>query len=603
MSGPVQNDQAKNPLRTQQGLFAHDSKDQSGVDNEGRPDTMAIDHTNDNALEDRKRRTQNSMLWAAYADALGFISESVDDKGLKRRIGGTALDRLMPWNRRIGGRGGVEVELFTGCWSDDTQLRMAICRSIAHYGFDIETFAHIELPVWPAYALGAGLASKAAAANLGKRDTLWYANTFRGWTEAGGNGAAMRIQPHVWASTDLENGYMLDVIIDCVCTHGHPRAIVGACFHASTLAHCLRFGNIPNWKKCKDIAIELKGEYQKIESHINLGATWMILWEKETGKKFEDVWDLTIDELCETIHRAESLGYKITLTDKYHEICEGLGLRNKQQRGSGILTPVAAVALAQISPNSYEGVRTAANALLTDTDSIGTMTGALLGACHASDPPPQEVLDNEYLLYQADRLVTMSQDQPVDSHSYPDLLTWIAPQTQADSLVIDNGHLMVEGLGRVTKLEIEPFWAQRKRFAWQWVRTDFGQTLLIKHRPELRPLKTENRTENRFEPPPTPAKTDRLRKSKGSEEQCTDDLHVAPLDRGVNLDDAIEYVKNNIFDDRHIGYAFRRIARDGKFEDLVATVSAVRDDLRSAPPTSPPPSIPVESAPRDDLRR
>ena len=588
----------------QQGLFVDDNKNQQVSDNRSESNTMSKNPVDGKALEDRKERTQKSMLWAAYADALGFISESVDDRGLKRRIGERELNRLMPWKRKIGGRGGVEVELLAGCWSDDTQLRMAVCRAMSHHGFNTEAFARIELPVWPAYALGAGLASKAAAANLSKRDTLWYANTFRGWTDAGGNGAAMRIQPHVWASTNLENDYMLDVIIDCVCTHGHPRAIVGACFHASTLAHCLRAGDIPDWKKCKNIAIGLKEEYQKIESHSNLGSTWMTLWEKETGEKFKVLWDATVDELYETVQRAEVLSHeidhKIALTDKqYHDICEGLGLRIKHQRGSGILTTVAAVALAQISQDSYEGVHTAANALKTDTDSIGTMTGALLGASYALSEPPQEVLDSEYLRYQADRLVAISQGQQVDSHSYPDILTWVAPQTQADSLVIDNGHLIVEGLGKVTKLEIAPFWAQRKSFAWQWVRTDFGQTLLIKHRPELRPLKTENR----FEPPPTPAKTDRFRKSKESEEQCTDVLPVAPLDRGINLDDAIEYVKDNIFDDRHLGYTVRRVARDGKLEGLVAIVSALRDDLRSAPPTSPPPPIPVESSPSDDLRR
>ena len=585
---------------TQQGLFTEDRKTKQTIENRVKSGNALTGLAISDAFEDREMRTRNSMLWAAYADALGFISESVDNKGLQRRIGGASLDQLIPWKRRIGGRGGVEVELLAGCWSDDTQLRMAVCRALSHHGFDVELFARIELPVWPAYALGAGLASKAAAANLSKRDTLWYANTFRGWTNAGGNGAAMRIQPHVWASTNLENDYMLDVIIDCVCTHGHPRAIVGACFHASTLAHCLRFGNIPDWKKCKDIAIELKGGYQKIESHTDLGSTWMILWEKETGKKFEDVWNLTIDELRETIHRAESLGHKFTLIDKrYHEICEGLGLRIKHQRGSGILTPVAAVALAQISQNSYEGVHTAANALQTDTDSIGTMTGALLGARDAFSELPQEVLDSEYLCRQANRLIAISRGQSVDTHSYPDILTWTAPQTQADSLVVDDGHLIVEGLGRVTRLEIEPFWAQRKRFAWQWVRTDFGQTLLIKHRPELRPLKTENR----FEPPPVPAEIDRSRKSKNSEEQFTDDLPAVPLDRGINLDDAIEYVKDNIFDDRHLGYTVRRVARDGKLEGLVAIVSALRDELRSAPPTSPPPPIPVESAPSGDLRR
>ena len=570
------------------------------VENRGKSDNALTGLANSGAFEDRKVRTHNSMLWAAYADALGFISESVDNKGLKRRTGGASLDRLIPWKRRIGGRGGVEAELLAGCWSDDTQLRMAVCRALSHHGFDVELFARIELPVWPAYALGAGLASKAAAANLSKRDTLWYANTFRGWTDAGGNGAAMRIQPHVWSSTNLKNDYMLDVIIDCVCTHGHPRAIVGACFHASTLAHCLRTGDIPNWNKCKDIAIGLKEEYQTIENHPNLGSTWMILWEKETGKKFKVVWDATVDELCETIHRAEDLSHEIAFIKKmYYHICEDLGLRIKHQRGSGILTSVAAVALAGISSEPHEGVRTAANALQTDTDSIATMAGALLGARYAFSEPPQEVLDSEYLCHQAKRLITISQGQSVDTHSYPDILTWTAPQTQADSLVVDNGHLIVEGLGRVTKLEIEPFWAQRKRFAWQWVRTDFGQTLLIKHRPELRPLKTENR----FEPPPTPAKTDRFPKSKGSEEQRTDDLRVAPLDRGINLDDAIEYVKDNIFDDRHLGYTVRRVARDGKLEGLVAIVSALRDDLRSVPPTSPPPPIPVESSPSDDLRR
>lgn len=570
------------------------------LENRGKSDnalTVLADH---DAFEDREMRTHNSMLWAAYADALGFISELVDSKGLKRRTGGASLDQLIPWKRRIGGRGGVEAELLTGCWSDDTQLRMAVCRALSHHGFDVELFARIELPVWPAYALGAGLASKSAAANLGKRDTLWYANTFRGWTDAGGNGAAMRIQPHVWASTNLENDYMLDVIIDCVCTHGHPRAIVGACFHASTLAHCLRTGDIPDWSKCKDIAIGLKEEYLKIENHSNLGSTWMTLWEKETGEKFKVVWDATIDELCETVYKGESLSNEIALIDKkYHRICDGLGLRVNHQRGSGVLTSVAAVALASISSSPYKGVHTAANALKTDTDSIGTMAGALLGACYASDPPPQEVLDNEYLLYQADRLITISQNQPVHNHSYPDILTWVAPQTQADSLVIDNGHLVVEGLGRVTKLEVAPFWTQRKDFAWQWVRTDFGQTLLIKHRPELRTLKTENR----FESPPSPVKTIRFHKSEKSEVQGSDSLTVAPLDRGINLDDAIEYVKDNIFDDRHLGYTVRRVARDGRLEGLVAVVSALRDDLRSAPPTSPPPSIPAELASRDNLRR
>ncbi len=55
--------------------------------------------------DERAARTRNSMMWAAYGDALGFVSELVDQKGLERRTQGAPLDHLMDWRRRVGGRG------------------------------------------------------------------------------------------------------------------------------------------------------------------------------------------------------------------------------------------------------------------------------------------------------------------------------------------------------------------------------------------------------------------------------------------------------------------------------------------------------------------
>lgn len=562
MSRDNQNTQMQNLSKAQQDLF-------TGISNE--------DRVRSDVCKDRKERTRGSMLWAAYADALGFISELVDEKGLKRRTGGAALDRLMTWKRRIGGRGGVEAELPVGCWSDDTQLRLAVCRAISRHGFDIESFSHIELPVWPAYALGAGIASKAAAANLAKRGSLWYANTFRGWTEAGGNGAAMRIQPHVWASTDLENDYMVDVIADSACTHGHPRAIVGACFHASTLAYCLRVGKVPGLNDCKEIVSKVGDALQLIEVHANLGSMWIGLWERETGKKFKTTWQSTIGELNDAIGRVAtgSSGARDTAV-AYGEICRLLGLSIKDQRGSGLLTSVAAVSLARIAKDAYDGAVVAANALGTDTDTIGTMAGALLGACDGSDQPSQEILDNEYLEGEADRLTAISQGQSVHDHLYPDILTWTAPKTQADSLVTDNGHLVVDGLGRAVKLEDAPLYASGKSFAWQWVRTDFGQTLLIKHRLKLRQLDVKNN----LNPPPAPSNISRSSDAAQPEDQAFDG-HELRIDRGVNLDAAINYARENISEDKQLGYTIRRVARDGSPEELVDLVTKLRDDLRS----------------------
>ena len=50
---------------------------------------------------------------------------------------------------------------------------------------------------------------------------------FGGEVDVGANCAAMRIQAHVWASSDVDGEYMLDVMTDSVCTHGFPRAPAG----------------------------------------------------------------------------------------------------------------------------------------------------------------------------------------------------------------------------------------------------------------------------------------------------------------------------------------------------------------------------------------
>ena len=525
----------------------------------------------------RTTRTRHSVLWAAYGDALGFISELVSEKGLKRRTGGETLARLMAWERRVGGRGGVAVRLPAGCWSDDTQLRMAVSRAISHRGFDVESFAQIELPVWPSYALGGGRASKTAARNLGKPKALWYANTFPRWFEAGGNGAAMRIQPHVWSSPDLEGDYLGDVIVDSVCTHGHLRAVVGACFHAATLAHCLRFGSLPDLERCQDIADELDSAISLIESHRSIGSIWMGLWEQETGKRIREEWKATVAELRAAMEKAAVEPDEPEDTfGAYRAIADRLGLEAAHQRGSGILTSVAAVALARLAPDTHEGLLVAANALGTDTDTIATMAGALLGACDEAGQPPEEVLDRGYLLEEADRLVAISQGREVESHSYPDLLTWTAPRAQADALVSGDAGWVVEGLGPVTETDHAPSWTPRKDFGWQWVRTEFGQTLLIKRRPEVRPLGTGNS----MVPPPAPINTSRSRRATKPASGAPDRRTVTPLRRGVDIDRALEYARRNISDDRALGFTFREVATRGTHTDLAILLTALRGDLR-----------------------
>src|SRR2546425_10102720 len=111
----------------------------------------------------------NSALWAAYGDALGFITELADRSTLRRRTGMSEVHEAIPWKRGVGGKYGATVELPAGCYSDDTQLRLATSRAIRGDGyFDVESFAKIELPVWLSYSLGGGTSTKAAASGLSR---------------------------------------------------------------------------------------------------------------------------------------------------------------------------------------------------------------------------------------------------------------------------------------------------------------------------------------------------------------------------------------------------------------------------------------------------
>ena len=77
-------------------------------------------------------------------------------------------------------------------------------------------------------------------------------------------------------------------------------------------------------------------------------------------------------------------------------------------------------------------MRIAANELGTDTDTIATMAGAILGAATEADPPV-EVLDADLFRSEADRLAEIAGGGKPPNHAYPDLLHWSAPMIRADA--------------------------------------------------------------------------------------------------------------------------------------------------------------------------
>jgi ADP-ribosylglycohydrolase len=436
----------------------------------------------------------NSARWSAYGDALGFIGELADSAGLRHRMGSVDIRNTVPWRRRIGGRFGVEVMLPAGCYSDDTQLRLSTSRAIRGDGhFDVEALARVELPVWQAYALGAGTGTKAAARNLTNPSTNWFSNFFTHqnarYIDGGGNGAAMRIQPHVWAARDRSKPetFVGDVIRNAIITHGHPRGILGAVFHALCLASSLQNRSIPdphrwqNFANCVDLVMTT------IYRDSELSTFWLPTWNERSKVSFEDLAKEVCNECIADLNTVDRF-----LSDSpeksYASMVESIGGLRRETAGSGTKTAIIATALAWMAQNAnpIRAIRLAANLLESDTDTIASMTGALLGAV-STELVPGEVLDIAYIDSESRRLHAVSTDDATRSFDYPELGSWVPPRTQLDAVVQIEGQLVVAGLG-IAEPGSEEFRAKDGDSSWQWMRLEFGQSILSKRRNVLRTI-------------------------------------------------------------------------------------------------------------------
>ncbi|MFZ1974943.1 MAG: ADP-ribosylglycohydrolase family protein [Candidatus Acidiferrales bacterium] len=436
-----------------------------------------------------------SALWAAAGDALGWITELGDEETVYYRTGKRSVEGTVEWKRRIGGRFGPTVTLPAGTYSDDTQLRLSVSRAIRGTGeFDAEAFAKVELPVWLSYSLGGGRGTTAAAANLAKSSVTWFSNFFssrdsRGYFTAGGNGAAMRVQPHVWKSKTLHFGeFAGDVLKDAIITHGHPIGFCGAVFHALSLAYALENRELPSANKWKEFVDELRNLPKIVKEDEQLSLFWLKPWEERFGDTFQSAVAIEADRTVSLISQVQPIlngGAK-----EYRSLLNALGAFEEATRGSGTNTAIAAACLASfgrdITPEKV--MLLGANAIGSDTDTISSMAGAILGAVCRSEPK-WKLQDRNYLASEAERLAGIASGAQSASFPYPDLMSWSPPSTQGDAVGLRDNSLWLAGLGRAEALG--NVWGTSEA-DWQWLKLEFGQTVLAKRRSKPRTLSTDD---------------------------------------------------------------------------------------------------------------
>lgn len=612
------------------------------------------------ATDIRTSRTVNSALWASWADATGFISELTDARGLSRRLSDRPLTGPVAWQRRLGGRFGPTLELPAGTYSDDTQLRLATCRAIGLGSFDVDAFARVELPVWSAYALGGGRASKTAAQSMNRADAAWYANSYPGWLDSGGNGAVMRVQPHAWAaaSPDRPGPWMADVFANAVCTHGHPRALLASALHCYALGRALMTGSVPGPDTWPQLLALAAGATELLHHRIELVEYWAPRYDHDARTAGHDGfaarWEQTVHEVQQQMRKLAPLASRMVtagqqdrpvgdtgepagqVTAAYEEVVALLQLRDPDRRGSATGTALAALAVSWcLSDKPTTAVLLTCRATGTDTDTIATMVGALVGAAATGPPSPAQAgdgpgalqtADTEYQTVLARRCAALALDSdPGPAFTYPDLLAWSPPKTGLDAVMVHGDRRVLAGLGFI--VPCAPATPGQRDQVWQWHQLDFGQHVLLKMRAEPAAVAAGQLPGHRPAPAgpgrageaigvkdiasSTPARPSRdrhreeerrrnalahlsdaqsrqeelpLNAASAAERECGA-VTAAPTEArsapSGDLEGLLKWVANNAYDDRSIAFLVRRLVATARREEYLVAMSLLADRLRA----------------------
>ncbi|MDT0117526.1 hypothetical protein Q9R20_11050 [Microbacterium sp. PRF11] len=335
-----------------------------------------------------------------------------------------------------------------------------------------------------------------------------------------------------------------------------------------------------------------------------LAGYWLPQWERKPQTSFQRAWFDTVDEVGEILSSAAPAwalmyaagGDRDQAIRGYGELVRILRLDDKTVRGSGTLTAATALLLASAFPDHpAQSAQIAAAHLHTDTDTIGTMAAAIVGAAAPRDLF-SPVLDADYLASEAHRLHAIAMGRPVDVFPYPDLLRWEPPRSAIDAVGLDHEGLTLAGLSR---LRITREAAANKDGIWVWARTSFGQSVLVKHRLQPRPLPPGNVPLSRQDREASRGISPSARVSDTSssarpatvstQPRLFDDLLLEPVQTGDpspesaahTVEELLEQLERTGYRNADLGQALRTLATRPDTDAINRFVLAVTERLRS----------------------
>jgi ADP-ribosylglycohydrolase len=290
----------------------------------------------------RSDKYLGAMVGAAIGDALGWPNE-YNSKNIRREPPKNK-QMFQKWLRRNSASfWSHEEEIYPGEYSDDTQLLIATARSLQYGENWSKQFTKIELPAWITYERGGGGATKRAATAWKEGNNPWSGKKpdIERYFNAGGNGVAMRILPHVFGKEQNPDEVMHQVVLNGIFTHGHPRALIGATLYADALIYLADTTKTLGYGELVDVLLKRKDIWGKLPNLQKLDS-WLSIADKTLKSKYMEIWDVVVGETIELLETAKE-GLSKGALDIGSGVLEKMGCFDRKINGSGTVTAVAAI--------------------------------------------------------------------------------------------------------------------------------------------------------------------------------------------------------------------------------------------------------------------
>lgn len=445
-------------------------------------------------------RAEGAVLGAAIGDALGWPYEA-----RARRAGGKQRPESLAfqaWVKRSGGQfRGYEERIGPGEYSDDTQLILATGRSRLKGTNWHEHWAFTELPLWLSYERGGGGATRRSASSLLSGKLPWQQKKHEDrnrFYQAGGNGVAMRVLPLciLHGGSDDWTPLAAEITANGVCTHGHPNALLGALAYGFMLWNSFKSSGTLSYGQLLRDCRENESTWSLLP---NIESYWPD-WAEITQRSVPDYnhqWNESRQQLLNLIRKAEdalNAGALAMDEDAY----ASFGCFNPSINGSGLVAAISALYLAsRYASSPLNGLRYAVQAVGSDTDTLASMTGALLGSICGKgwiSEFEKEIQDRQGLKDFTKQLLRPGAMEPsvvshVQKKSIETIIAQLSNSRDGATLDLPIGPAIAEtsdGIESKTKTLIARSW--KATFS-------FGQTIFFK---DFKSVKTEYEPQNQM---------------------------------------------------------------------------------------------------------